>query len=342
MPGQEAREAATKAAQALLLWNGQGIRDRAPDMVIRTDASHTGLGAVVIWLAADGEVQRRLELCGSLPPDVTGESASIVREALALETACRMVADWIATGSVVVAVVDNRGLACRHWIGTRSAAANEILTRLALGLAERGAVLRRVMWTPRANLEREDHLSRMQVGRDANDGVHVHSAWWKKFMGAACPAPNVDATARAEDHRLERYAAIDGSGQLFDGLAVRWRGTDVPWFFPLLGVVVAAMRNWLRSESLTSDWCLPAFRHAPWCTLLGIGKESMNAESLPDKDSWERCALGTCRARVANGSLVESSHETYENGLRNFTNWALARRAELPALGSQEEMRLVW
>lgn len=150
----------------------------------------------------------------------------MVREAIGLRHAREPIDAERLVGATITAVVDNRGLAARFWMGAWDPEVNDELTCIALALRSIEVVLTQVLWTERRNLEIEEALFREQL-------------WFNSVAQNWEPTTNVDAFAAEDDHRRESYAAIDRTGAIFDGVSAGWTEEAVPWCFPPVGAIVA-------------------------------------------------------------------------------------------------------
>jgi len=277
----ETKEAIRWLAENLTVINGQGFDQLKANLLVRSDASEKGVGGTVRVIAQDGAYGdlvditsgEIVEYSGSLPEELL-ESASIAREAEGTLQTCRAIPTKYLKGATLALIVDNQGLACRYWKGTRNAAANRCLIELAKMLFYHNARIALFMWVPREKIDREDQLSRQIL--PISEVVRISRDWFDSFIRNLPDneVPNVDAFADKENALFSDFASLDGEGSRFDGCSCRWNATDVPWCFPPLGIINVAIRHWAKSDSKLSYWCVPEIREATWWKTLAKYKAS--------------------------------------------------------------------
>ena len=264
-PSIEGVAAARILAEKITSLNGQNIKIKNAKIVIRTDASERGIGRRIFVVGEQGEKTRAFSVSGPLPATLL-EKSSIAREAHAFATTCELAPDDVIEGNDILGVVDNKGLTKRFWCGARDRLVNVEMTRLSLHLMKRGSRAQRMLWTPRVNMDAEDALSRRDEFVEPT--LRVTEQWFAEWCARTEVKPTIDAFASRTDARLKRYVCVDGSSGYLDGASFPWGREEVPWAFPPLSIAARAMRNWIRSESTTSYWCLADVTWGQWHTLL--------------------------------------------------------------------------
>lgn len=261
-------------SKAMLVWldeniekiNGQSLTKMQISLLAKSDASERGFGGTLAALEKSGAFSQDhniISLSGSLPDEYI-ESSSLDREAYGLSQTIIACPDHLLEGATIAAGNDNMALKSRYWMGTRSRLANAALIRMAKVLVSKGATLQVLYWMPRAMMDREDALSRKVLAEIVVPCVDV--GWFRDWCLRleVGERPNIDAFATRENAVLDRFVTLDISGSHFDGASVSWVVGDVPWFFPPLGSIKPAFRNWRLSASMVSYWCFPRIKYGGW------------------------------------------------------------------------------
>lgn len=263
--GATARRAMENLAKNWSEFNGQKIRRRATTLVIATDASDTGIGVTIYVVSVKGELEKIDSFSLALSMEEAAQS-STCREAVAQLRAVERLKEEHPDkleGAVLEMITDNMGLARRYAMGSTAFDFSELLIDIHELLRGSRAVWAATHWLPRDQLGEEDRLSR--ESRVRTEDLRVTQEWFERFKAALAKdqrrLPTIDGFATKENAVCERYVSrTPGEGNGFDGTRHQWRAREVPWLFPPVHAIAAAVENWRTSAPEVAYVCVPAVK----------------------------------------------------------------------------------
>jgi hypothetical protein len=231
--------------------NGRPFSPPPTTLLLRGDASADGTGCVVERVQSNGEVEQVAVLLDTLTP-LEAVKSSLFRETLVICRAILKLDAKTLRNAALAYYCDNKGLADVFYVGSGGAAEpTDLLIAAVKRLNQCEATWDRTIWLPRAQMSREDQLSRERMVNATR--LQVDQAWFDLWLLGlpAADRPTIDGLAEKANHKLSRYAALDGSGVFRDGARTPWGDNEVLYFFPptSLPLIRRVWSNWNQSAS---------------------------------------------------------------------------------------------
>jgi hypothetical protein len=232
--------------------NGKPIArpPHAAELILRGDASADGTGCIVERRRRCGTIEKVAEVADTLTP-LEATLSSLAREAIVVCRTLLGLPTELLSGAYVTYHSDNRGLSDIFYVGSPNEEPTGLLIQTVKHLHRLNCTWDRTTWLPRELMVEEDALSRRRAVGAAR--LACDQGWFDGWCSSLDEEerPNIDAFAEAANHKLSKYASMDGSGAMRDGCRTPWKRAAIPYMFPPtnLPLIRRALSNWATSES---------------------------------------------------------------------------------------------